>query len=51
MKDAFEFTFDMPMQFKVMRRPSWWLKMQKWPLSWVLSAMLWCRLTRLREVK
>lgn len=47
-KDGFLFSIDYPYSSVILRRPRWWKKMQKWPLSWVLHAMIFLRLTGLR---
>ncbi|KKL65491.1 hypothetical protein LCGC14_2154460 [marine sediment metagenome] len=48
MKDAFDCSVDYPFSSMVLHRPRWWKKMQRWPLSWVLHAMIFLRLTGLR---
>lgn len=48
-KDAYTFSIDYPCFMVVYNRPAWWKKLQRWPLTWVLQAMIWLRLTRLKR--
>jgi len=48
-RDAYTFSIDFDFRAKCFRRPLWWRKMRRWPLTWVLQGMIWLRLTGLED--